>query len=191
MARSCADRSRRAMPRLIAARSAAYLHRMARDDTPPVFTATLTPQRSLDRHGLWVAAGVLGVAGAAVAVLFLALGAWPVVGFVGIEIAVVIAVLLLHHRRGRTVEEVVLDARTLTVTRRRGRRAVTRWEFPPGWLRVTVVDDEHGRPAGVMLASHGRRLAVGRFLTPEEQAAFAAALRAALAAWRAPYSVAC
>ncbi len=162
---------------------------MSHDGDRPVFTATLSPQRSLDRSGLWIAAAVLGAAGSAIAVLFLALGAWPVVGFVGVEIALVIAVLL-HHRRGGTTEEVVLDGRTLTVTRRRGRRAVTRWEFPPGWLRVTVVDDEHGRPAGVLLASHGRRLAVGRFLSAEEQAAFAAALRAALAAWRAPYSAA-
>lgn len=164
---------------------------MARDESPPVFTATLSPQRSLDRSGLLIAACVLGLSGTAIATLFLVMGAWPVVGFVGVEIAVVIAVLLLHQRLGRTTEEVVLDARALTVTRRRGRRSVTRWEFPPGWLRVTVVDDEHGRPAGVLLASHGRRLAIGRFLTAEEQAAFAAALTAALAAWRAPYSVAC
>lgn len=164
---------------------------MTHDGDRPVFTATLSPQRSLDRSGLWIAAAVLAVAGTAIALLFLALGAWPVVGFVGVEVALVIAVMLLHHRHGRTTEEVVLDERTLTVTRRRGRRAVTRWEFPPGWLRVTVVDDEHGRPAGVLLASHGRRLAVGRFLTAEEQAAFAAALRTALAAWRAPDSAAC
>lgn len=188
MARSCADRSRRAMPRLIDPRVPTYLRGMARDDAPPVFTATLTPQRSLSRQGVVIAAAVLGISGTAIAVLFLALGAWPVVGFVGVEIALAIAVLLLHHRLGRTTEEVVLDGRALTVTRRRGRRAVTRWEFPPGWLRVTVVDDEHGRPAGVLLASHGRRLAVGRFLSGEEQAAFAAALSAALAAWRAPYS---
>jgi uncharacterized membrane protein len=179
------------MPRLIDARSVTYLGDMTSDGAPPVFTATLSPQRSLDRHGVWVAAAVLGVAGTAIALLFLALGAWPVVGFVGVEIALVIAVLLLHHWRGGTTEEVVLDARTLTVTRRRGRLAVTRCEFPPGWLRVTVLNDEHGRPAGVLLASHGRRLAVGRFLTADEQAAFAAALNAALAAWRAPYSAAC
>jgi uncharacterized membrane protein len=179
------------MPRLIAARSVTYLRDMTSDGAPPVFTATLSPQRSLDHHGVWVAAAVLAVAGTAIAMLFLALGAWLVVGFVGVEIALVIAVLLLHHWNGGTSEEVVLDARMLTVTRRRGRRAVTRWEFPPGWLRVTVVDDEHGRPAGVLLASHGRRLAVGRFLTADEQAAFAAALNAALAAWRAPYSAAC
>jgi uncharacterized membrane protein len=178
------------MPRLIDRRGRAYLAAMTAAADTPVFAATLTPHRSLDRRGLWIAAAVLAASGAAVAALFLALGAWPVVGFVGVEIALAIAVLALHHRLGRTTEEVVLDARTLTVTRRRGQAAVRRWEFPPGWLRVSVVDDEYGRPAGVLLAAHGRRLAVGRFLTPEEQAEFAAALTAALAAWRAPYRVA-
>lgn len=165
---------------------------MTRPDHQPVFAATLSPQRSLDRSGLWVAALVLAASGAGVALLFLLLGAWPVVGFVGAEILLAIGLVILHHQLlGRTVEEVVLDEHALTVTRRDGRRAVTRWEFPPGWLRVSVVDDDHGRPAGVLLASHGRRLAVGRFLTREEQTAFAAALRAALASWRAPYIAAC
>lgn len=156
---------------------------------PPLFAATLIPHRSLDRRGLQAAAAVLGGAGAAVAGLFLALGAWPVVGFVGIEIAAVIAVLALHRRAGPR-EEVVLDRRVLTVRRRLGRME-RRWEFPPGWLRVRLIDDEDGRPAGVEIAAHGRRLAVGRFLTAEEQASFAAALRAALAAWRAPQPAAC
>lgn len=164
---------------------------MAEHGLEPVFAATLTPQRSLDSRGLRMAALALAAGGTGVAVLFLALGAWPVVGFVGAELALAIGLFLLHHRLGRTVEEVVLDERALTVTRRRGGWAVTRWEFPPGWLRVSVVDDEHGHPAGVLLASHGRRLAVGRFLTREEQTAFAAALRAALASWRAPSVLAC
>lgn len=164
---------------------------MARDIPESVFAATLSPQRSLDRSGLWAAAIVLAAGSSSIAVLFLALGAWPVAGFVGAELILVIGLLLVHHRLGRTVEEVVLDAQALTVTRRRGRRALRRWEFPPGWLRVSVVDDDRGRPAGVLLASHGRQLAVGRFLTPDEQTQFAAALRGALASWRAPSIAAC
>lgn len=165
---------------------------MTRPDDPPVFAATLTPQRSLTGRGLRLAALVLVAGGSAVAALFLVLGAWPVAGFVGVELALVLGLLLMHHRLGRTtVEEVVLHAHALTVTRRRGGRSVARWEFPPGWLRVSVVEDEHGRAAGVLLASHGRRLAIGRFLSREEQTELAAALRAALAAWRAPAMLAC
>ena len=179
------------MAGLIATAARTYSLCMARQAQEPVFAATLSPQRSLDRGGLWVAALVLAFGFSCVAMLFLALGAWPVAGFIGAELILVVALMLLHHRLGRTVEEVVLDAHALTVTRRRGQRALRRWEFPPGWLRVSVVDDERGRPAGVLLASHGRRLAVGRFLTPEEQAQFAAALRTALATWRAPSAAAC
>lgn len=179
------------MAGLTAGPARAYFHSMTGQDQAPVFAATLSPQRSLDRRGLRIATCVLAASGAGVALLVLLLGAWLVVGFVTGAILLAIGLFLLHHRLGRTVEEVVLDGRALTVTRRRGGRAVTRWEFQPGWLRVSVADDDRGRPAGVLLASHGRRLAVGQFLTREEQTAFAAALRAALAAWRAPHAMPC
>jgi uncharacterized membrane protein len=38
----------------------------------------------------------------------------------------------------------------------------------------------------VQLASHGRTLSIGAFLTEEEQAELAAALERALARWRQP-----
>lgn len=61
-------------------------------------------------------------------------------------------------------------------------------EFPPAWLRVTLEGGaEDGAEDGVevgpqrcMLASHGRRLEVGAFLSPDARASFAASLNAAL-----------
>jgi uncharacterized membrane protein len=152
----------------------------------PLFHAVLTAQRSLGGRGLAWAAGVLGVLAAVTMVVFLVLGAWPVAGFVGAEVGVAVLLLVVHHRAGRAREELTLDEAGLTVARIdwSGHRQEVR--LPPAWLRVALQPPEGSRAGHIELATHGRTLAVGAFLPPEEQAELAAALERALSRWRAP-----
>jgi len=152
----------------------------------PAFSATLIAQRSLGVRGLASVALCLAGAGAAVAGLFALLGAWPVVGFVGLEVGLAIALFLGHHAIARVVEEVVLEGGVLRVRRRRGFGAEQAWDFPPGWLRVTVEPPGPCGAGGVVLTSHGRRLVVGSGLTAAERESFARALGEALLRWRSP-----
>jgi uncharacterized membrane protein len=152
----------------------------------PLFHAVLTAQRSLGARGLAWAAGVLGALAVATIAVFLLLGAWPVAGFVGVEVGAAVTLLWLHHRAGRAREEVRLDDEGLTITwiDRHGRRAEERLQ--PAWARVALRRAEAERAGCVQLASHGRTLSIGAFLTEEEQAELAAALEHALARWREP-----
>jgi uncharacterized membrane protein len=152
----------------------------------PLFHAVLTAQRSLGARGLAWAAGVLGALAVATITVFMLLGAWPVAGFVGVEVGAALLLLWLHHRAGRAREEVRLDDEALTITRIdwHGRRAEERLQ--PAWLRVALRPADAERAGCVQLASHGRTLSIGAFLTEEEQAELAAALERALARWRQP-----
>lgn len=152
----------------------------------PLFHAVLTAQRSLGGRGLAWAAGVLGVLAAVTMAVFLVLGAWPVAGFVGAEVGVAVLLLVVHHRAGRAREELTLDEAALTVARIdwAGHRQEVR--LPPAWLRVALQPPAGSRAGHIELATHGRTLAVGAFLAPEEQAELAAALERALSRWRAP-----
>jgi uncharacterized membrane protein len=152
----------------------------------PLFHAVLTAGRSLGARGLAWAAGALAAAAAASMVAFLLVGAWPVAGFVGAELGAAVLLLLAHHRAGRAREELTLDGTGLTVARIdwAGHRLEER--LPAAWLRVAVRPAEGSRPGHIELATHGRRVAVGAFLTPGEQAELAEALERALALWRAP-----
>jgi uncharacterized membrane protein len=60
-----------------------------------------------------------------------------------------------------------------------------RWVFQPYWVRVQM-DDPPRPESRLTLSSHGRSLAIGSFLTPEERLDVARALSAALAASRRP-----
>ena len=57
------------------------------------------------------------------------------------------------------------------------------WRFEPYWVRVHM-DDPPRRDSLLTLASHGRRLAIGLFLTPEERLDVARALQSALRRYR-------
>jgi uncharacterized membrane protein len=152
----------------------------------PQFHAVLTAQRSLGARGFAWAAGVLVVFAAIACGVFLTLGAWPVVGFVGVEIGLALLLLWLHQRSGRGVEELTLDGEALTVTRVDGAGRRAEWRLQPAWLRVALRPAEGDAAAHVQLASHGRTLAIGAFLTRDEQRELVTALEAALARWRAP-----
>jgi len=150
-----------------------------------LFDARLMPHRSLPRRGLVLVIGGLALALGAVGFSFWSLGAWPVAGFCGLEVLLVWGAFELNRRAARAHETVRLDDRALVVTRFDAKGRSQAWSFEPGWVRVEV--ERPGEPDGrLVLASHGRRLSFGAFLTPGERLELAEALRQALAGWRQP-----
>lgn len=150
---------------------------------PVFFDAVLYPNRSLPRAGFKIVLWLFAIAGVAVGGLFLILGAWPVLGFYGLEFAVLYAFLSRNNRDGRIYEKVRLTARELRVERgdHRGPRRVE--TLPPHWLQVRL-DDPVDHDSQLTLSSHGRSVIVASFLSPAERAEVAAALRCALARLR-------
>jgi uncharacterized membrane protein len=134
---------------------------------------------------LRVIVGLFGTASFAVGTLFLIQGAWPVFGFYGLDVALVYWALRQSNRQGRLFERLALTRDTLTVRRVDAKGIETRWEFQPYWLKLDVEVREGGGNR-LMLRTHGRVLEIGAFLTPDEKASLAGALRAALAKVRTP-----
>src|SRR3546814_4716753 len=112
------------------------------------------------------------------------MGAWPVTGFCGLEILLLYIAFRLNYRSGRAYETVRLTQTDLEI-RRFGPRGdeVAHWTFAPTWLRVSMDDPPH-HESRLTLSSHGRSLAIGGFLTPQERLEVVQALRQALHAWR-------
>jgi hypothetical protein len=67
---------------------------------PVLFEAVCTANQSLGDRGMAAVAAFVVAASAAVAVLFSALGAWPVVGFTGLEVLLVLGLLARHRAAG-------------------------------------------------------------------------------------------
>jgi uncharacterized membrane protein len=151
---------------------------------PQVFLDTvLQPYRSLPPRGFATLMAVLGGLSVMAGVGCVLAGAWPVIGFFGLDVLLVYLAFRLSYRGARLREIVRLTDRALTVERVSPAGERRCWQFEPYWLRVVFEDRDD--PGPVTLASHGRALAVGSFLAPEQRRSLAASLRGALAHWRA------
>ncbi len=149
----------------------------------PLFDAVLTPHRSLPPAGFRLLLAALAGVGLLAGLAFLALGAWPVLGFLGLEFALLAFCFRRNYRDGRRSERLRLTSDALTVERIDPAGAARTVCLPPWRLRVEI-DATRDPPGPLTLAAHGRREIVGAFLAPDERVEVATALRRALAALR-------
>ena len=154
------------------------------NDTPQ-FSAVLTPHRSLGPKGFMVFMGLVSTVSFGTGLLFYMMGAWPVMGFMGLDVALVYAAFRINFRALRIYETVDLTQDALTVTRVAPNGRAQSWRFNPYWVRLSL-DERVGRMSELSLASHGKRLVLGSFLTDPEREDFAAALKAAISTATSP-----
>ena len=107
-------------------------------------------------------------------------GAWPVIGFLGLDVVILYWAFKVNYKGARLSERLLLSDNCLLVRRVDPNRREQTWRFQPQWLRVIMPDPERSE-SQLVLISHGRRLTIGSFLSPAERAEVAGALRAALA----------
>ena len=149
------------------------------------FRAVLTPHRSLPATGFLVLMAVLVTLNLTAGITFYVLGAWPVVGFMGLDVALIYIAFKLNYRSARLYETVDLTPSALTVTRVQPSGKAQSWSFNPYWVRLDL-EERIGRSSELSIASHGKRLVFAAFLTDPEREDFAQALSKALSANKAP-----
>jgi uncharacterized membrane protein len=142
--------------------------------------AEIRPYRSLSGAGFLAVMGALAGASFVAGMFYVAMGAWPVMGFFGLDVLLVCVAFRLSYRQARLVERVRITAEHLDVERQQPSGETQRWRMQSYWTRV-LIDDPVQHTSQLRLVSHGRELVVGAFLPPEERGRFAERLRAALA----------
>ena len=149
-------------------------------DEPAIFSATITPHRSLGSLGFLIVMVVLGGVSFVAGMVFLVLGAWPGFGFLGLDVLLVYWAFRLNYRTARAYEQVLVTPSALTVRKFSHRGQVVEWTLNPWWTRIDRQTHQLYGVERLFLVSRGRRLAIASFLGPAEKEEFATALAAAL-----------
>ena len=140
----------------------------------------LAASRSLPNAGFFAVMGIVIAANMVFGVYFYAIGAWPVIGFCGLDVFLVWLAFKLSYRQGRLHERVRIAGGDMRVSRALPSGHESRWRIEPFWARV-VIDNPASHEARVRVVSKGRSLVIGSFLSPDERMSFGKALGAAIA----------
>lgn len=146
-----------------------------------IFSATLTPHRSLGRGGFLALMALIASIAFATGLYFWSLGAWPVIGFLGIDILAVWLAFRLNYGAARAYEEVAISRTALVIRRVNPQGKAQELRFNPHWVRLEVEELEDGHVARIVVRMRDQRIPVGTLLNPEDRKSFARAFGAALA----------
>lgn len=150
----------------------------------PFFSAVLTPHRSLGPNGLLALMVCIGGVSFVTGLMFVAMGAWPVFGFFGLDVALVWFAFRRNYRDARAFEEVHVSAQEVILTKVASSGKAQVYRFNPAWLRLEVERIEDEGVIRLRLRSHGTQVPVGDFLNPGDREDFTSAFGAALASAR-------
>ncbi len=150
----------------------------------PFFKALLLPHRSLGRTGFMILMGALTFGWIVTGIIFLSQGAWPIFGFLGLDIVALYVAFRLNYRAARAREEVSVSRTSLDILKTAPSGKSQRYHFNPFWARFAVSRHEEIGITDMAVVSRDQNVPLGSFLNPDDRESFAKAFSRALATAR-------
>ncbi len=144
----------------------------------PGFDVTSYPHRSLGVEGFRALLLVVIGLNLIVSTVFVLAGAWPVAGFLGLDVLAVYVAFRQSYAQARACERITIAGAHVVVERVDARGGRQEWRFPSYWASIGFEGDE--TRGTVTLRSHGTSVEVGTYLSHFERMDFANVLREAL-----------
>ncbi|WP_343313367.1 DUF2244 domain-containing protein [Brucella sp. BE17] len=151
-----------------------------RFDTP-IFKALLTPYRSLGRKGFKLLMAALIACWLFVVLLFWSIGAWPIIGFFGLDVLAIYLAFRLNYRAARVREEISVSRTELHIRQYAASGKLKEHRFNPFWTRFRVARKPDIGITDMRVESRNDGVAIGSFLHHDDRELFANAFGAALA----------
>jgi len=147
----------------------------------PFFRALLTPHRSLGRTGFAILMGALLFGWMVTGAIFLAHGAWPVFGFLGLDVLFVYVAFRVNYRAARAREEVSVSRTSLDIRKTAPSGRTEAHHFNPFWARFSIARHQEIGITNMAVEGQGKNVPIGSFLNPDDRESFATAFSRALA----------
>lgn len=155
-------------------------HNMSLPSQDLIFHARLTPYRSLGPEGFKILMVAIGLICFGVSVYFFALGLWPIIGFMGLDFALIYWAFKANYKSARAYEEVEVSREHVKVTHVTPKGRAFDHEFPQFGTRFEVDRHEEIGITKMRIANRKRTVEFGKFLNPSDRESFADAFSKAL-----------
>jgi uncharacterized membrane protein len=146
------------------------------------WSVTLTPHRSLDGPAFKILFGWVILLNLIIAVFFYRLGAWPVFGFLGLDVALVWWAFKANTKAAERSERITITGDDLRLIKQMKAHPPTEMQFNRRWVRIVLEYDAARELVGrLLLVSSGKATEIASFLGAEERESLAAELKRAIA----------
>lgn len=146
-----------------------------------LFEQRLQPHRSLKASHFKLLMLLLCAISTATTIPFFLLGAWPIIGFMGLDVLLIYVAFRASYNSAKAYETVRLDVVSLKIEKVSAKGVKRAFSFNPLWVRLGTDEDEDYGMRRLFLRVRSREVELGKFLTAQERADFAKKFRPALA----------
>jgi uncharacterized membrane protein len=146
----------------------------------PIFSAVITPHRSLGRQGFRLVMTLVCLASIVSSIPFMIAGAWPVAGFFGLDIIALYIAFRVNFRDARGFEEVAVSPLKVMLSKVSPKGERAEWRFDTLFTRIERHDDEDYGLMKLNVVSRGQTVPIAGALSPGERESFHDALAGAL-----------
>lgn len=163
-----------------------YIFRCAMNESQSIvyFDATLTPHTALSPRAFLVVMGLVGLMSFVGGMMFLAMGAVPVIAWFGLDALAIWLAFRASFHKLRQETRIEVTAERIAMSHTAPGKDPRRVELPTGFARLSL-DFPDRKPSELKLAHGQQAYVIGRFLTPGERKSLHLALKSAIERARA------
>ncbi len=143
------------------------------------FRLLIRPNCSLGVLAAWLMFGLFALVAVGIGTYMVMLGAWPVLPFLGLELALLAMAFVMLQKRARFFDLLVSEGDEVCVTKRDG-KGDRKQRFHRYWMQVRVASGPYWYPSKLLVGSHGQFTEIGAELTEEDRLKTATQLRGLL-----------
>ena len=124
---------------------------------------TIFPHRSLSKKGFHLLMILVAFICLTAGFIFWYLGAWPVFGFLGLDIILIYAAFKLNYRSGNMYERLFIISKKLKILRSLPSGKVQIWELNPYWAQANLIEINNHQ-SQLIIKSKNKAVSIGSFL---------------------------
>jgi len=123
---------------------------------------TIYPNRSLSKTGFKVLMIIVSFICITCGMVFYFMGAWPVFGFLGLDIVLIYFAFKINYRSGKIYENIRIASKIFTVSRIFPSGKMQVWKLNPSWAKVEFIESRN--QSRLLVSSEKKVVSIGSFL---------------------------
>ena len=124
---------------------------------------TVLPYRSLSKKNFRNLMIIVSIIFFSIGVFFWSLGAWPVFGFLGLDVLLLYLAFKINYKKGEIFENLKLFKSNLVITRVFPSGKAQKWSLEPYWIKVDLLNTSPNEYK-LVLKSKEKVVLLGAFL---------------------------